>query len=88
MDKRELTSLVAERTGLKKTYVYKTLQATIECITQALQSGQRVTFMGFGAFYTHERPPRISYNLYTGERKQIGSRKVIKFKSALPSSGE
>ena len=78
MDKRELTSLVAERTGLKKTDVYKTLQATIE----------RVTFMGFGAFYTHERPPRISYNLYTGERKQIGSRKVIKFKSALPSSGE
>ena len=84
MNKRELTSQVAERTGLKKTDVYKALQATIECITQTIQSGERITLMGFGSFFTQERPPRVSYNLYTKEKKQLESRKVIKFKSAFP----
>ncbi|WP_367620168.1 HU family DNA-binding protein, partial [Butyricimonas virosa] len=47
MNKRELTTLIAERTGLKKKDVHATLQATIDCISEAIQAGERVTFMGF-----------------------------------------
>lgn len=32
MNKRELTALIAERTGFKKKDVHTTLQATIDCI--------------------------------------------------------
>ena len=81
MNKRELTTLIAERTGLKKKDVHATLQATI---SEAIQAGERVTFMGFGSFYTQERGPRMSYNVYTKERRHLDTRKVIKFKSTLP----
>ena len=84
MNKRELTTLIAERTGLKKKDVHATLQATIDCISEAIQAGERVTFMGFGSFYTQERGPRMSYNVYTKERRHLDTRKVIKFKSTLP----
>ena len=84
MNKRELTTLIAERTGLKKKDVHATLLATIDCISEAIQAGERVTFMGFGSFYTQERGPRMSYNVYTKERRHLDTRKVIKFKSTLP----
>ncbi|MCI6415129.1 MAG: HU family DNA-binding protein, partial [Butyricimonas virosa] len=76
MNKRELTTLIAERTGLKKKDVHATLQATIDCISEAIQAGERVTFMGFGSFYTQERGPRMSYNVYTKERRHLDTRKV------------
>ena len=83
MNKRELTALIAERTGFKKKDVHTTLQATIDCISEVILAGKRVTFMGFGSFYTQERGPRISYNVYSKERKHFDTRKVIKFKSTL-----
>ena len=83
MNKRELTILIAERTGFKKKVVHTTLQATIDCISEAIQAGKRVTFMGFGSFYTQERGPRMSYNVYTKERRHLDTRKVIKFKSTF-----
>ena len=83
MNKRELTALIAERTGFKKKDVHTTLQATIDCISEVILAGGRVTFMGFGSFYTQERGPRISYNVYSKERRHLDSRKVIKFKPTL-----
>lgn len=87
MNKRELTALIAERTGFSKKDVHTTLQATIDCISEAIQAGERVTFMGFGSFFTQERAPRISYNLYTKERKRLDSRKVIKFRPTFNKQG-
>ena len=84
MNKRELSLLVADRTGLTKGEALKAVQATIDCITEALQTGQRITLMGFGAFFSYELPPRVTYNLYTKEREQLESRKVIKFRPTFP----
>ena len=84
MNKRELSSLVADRTGLSKGDALKAVQATIDCIAEALQTGQRITLMGFGACFSHELPPRVTYNLYTKEREQLESRKVIKFRPTFP----
>ena len=83
MNKLELTALIAERTVFKKKDVHTTLQATIDCISEVILAGGRVTFMGFGSFYTQERGPRISYNVYSKERRHLDSRKVIKFKPTL-----
>ena len=84
MNKRELSLLVADRTGPPKGEALKAVQATIDRITEALQTGQRITLMGFGAFFSYELPPRVTYNLYTKEREQLESRKVIKFRPTFP----
>ena len=49
-----------------------------------MQTGQRITLMGFGAFFSYELPPRVTYNLYTKEREQLESRKGIKFRPTFP----
>ena len=41
MNKRELTALIAERTGFKKKDVHTTLQATIDCISEVILAGGR-----------------------------------------------
>ena len=51
MNKRELSSIVAERAGIPKGDAAKAVQAMIECIIETVQSGQRITLMGFGSFF-------------------------------------
>lgn len=85
MNKKELALLVANRTGLSKREALKAVQATIDCMIDTLQTGERITIMGFGAFFSCERPPRVTYNLYTKEREHLNSRKVIKFRPTFPS---
>lgn len=84
MNKRELASSVAERTGLSKGEAQKAVQAAIDVLTEVLQAGERVTLMGFGAFFSHDLPPRKTYNLYTQQREQLEARRVVKFKPTFP----
>ncbi len=80
MNKRELAALVAERAGIAKGDAAKAVQAMIECMTETLQAGGRITLMGFGSFFPYERPPRTTYNLYTKEMQHLDARKVVKFR--------
>ena len=84
MNKRELAHQVAVRSGITKTEAGRAVQAMIDCIMETLQSGERITLMGFGAFFPHERPPREAYSPYSGKCIQLDTRKTVKFKPTFP----
>ena len=80
MNKAELISTVAERTGLKKKDVTLMMDETIGAITESLSKKESVSFLGFGTFSTSERKARDGVNPSTGAKIKIAASTVAKFK--------
>lgn len=80
MSKKDLIDAIAERTGLSKTDSTNALNATLEEITKALESGSDVALTGFGTFTVGNRPERSGRNPRTGEPMTIAAARVPKFK--------
>ncbi|MEE2039047.1 HU family DNA-binding protein [Nocardiopsis sp. CT-R113] len=81
MNKNELIDSIAESADLPKSVASKTLDATIEAITGALQQGDDVTLVGFGTFSVKERAERTGRNPQTGAAIKIAAAKVPSFKA-------
>lgn len=84
MNKSELISAIAEKSGLTKTDSKKALDATLEAIADEVKSGGKVVLVGFGTFSLAERSARKGINPQTKETIQIPAKKSAKFK---PGSG-
>jgi DNA-binding protein HU-beta len=80
MNKGELISAIAAKSGLTKAASEKALNATIAAITASLKKGQRVGLVGFGSFSISKRSARIGRNPQTGKEIKIPAKKVVKFK--------
>lgn len=80
MNKSELISAIAEKSGLTKVDAKKALEATTEAIVDALKAGDKVALVGFGTFAVSERPERQGINPRTKETVTIAAKKVAKFK--------
>ena len=80
MTKSEFVDRIAsdERIGSKK-QASDAVEAVLDGITGALQSGDAVNFTGFGKFHVAERGQRQGVNPRTGERITIPGGKVPKF---------
>ncbi|WP_183360355.1 HU family DNA-binding protein [Geomonas limicola] len=72
---------MAEQTGGTKTDAEKGVNAFLEVVTEALKSGDRVSFAGFGTFEVTERAARQGRNPQTGETMQLKASKAPKFKA-------
>ena len=81
MNKSELIDAIAEKGGLSKADAGKALDATIASVTEALKSGDTVTFVGFGTFGVKERAARTGRNPQTGATLEIKASKVPSFKA-------
>ena len=81
MNKTELISAVAEKTGLTKKDSDKAIAAALEVITAALAQGEKVQFVGFGGFEVKERAERTARNPRTGETVTVPASKAIQFKA-------
>lgn len=81
MNKSELVSSIAEKSGLSKSDAKKALDATVEAICDALKAGDKVALVGFGTFAVSERPERQGINPSTKETITIAAKKVAKFKA-------
>jgi DNA-binding protein HU-beta len=62
-----------------KKHAADAVEAVLDSITGALQSGESVNFTGFGKFSVAERGPRQGVNPRTGERITIAGGRVPKF---------
>jgi DNA-binding protein HU-beta len=71
MTKTELVAKIAEKAGLSKKDAEKSTAAVIDCIVEALASGEKVQIVGFGTFEVHHRPQRIGHNPRTKEEITI-----------------
>ena len=80
MNKAELVSAVAEKTGMSKKDSEKAVNAAFDTITEALAAGDKVQLVGFGAFEVKERGARIGRNPKTKEEIEIPASRVDSFK--------
>lgn len=80
MNKNELVTAMAEKSGLTKKDAEAVLNACTTVITDALKSGDSVQFIGFGTFEVRERAARQGRNPHTGETIEIAAAKAPAFK--------
>jgi len=81
MNKNELVSYIANETGLTKVDSAKALDAFIKAVSETLRKKDEVNLIGFGKFYTSERPATTGRNPQTGAPIQIAATVLPKFKA-------
>lgn len=81
MNKAELISAVAQRTGLSRKNSEKAVCAVFNAITETLEEGEKVQIVGFGAFEVKQRAAHIGRNPRTKEEVRIPESKVPTFKA-------
>ena len=82
MNKVELISAVAEKTGAKKKDAEASINALTACIEEALIKGEKVQLIGFGTFEVRQRKSRQGRNpRKPGEIIEIAAAKAPVFKA-------
>ena len=81
MNKNELISAVASKTGMTQSQAGQALDATLDAITGALKNGKDVRLLGFGNFSVSHRAARMGRNPQTGAPVQIKAANVARFKA-------
>ncbi len=81
MNKQELLSAMAEKSGLTKKDSEAALAAFIETVPDTLKKGEKVQLIGFGSFEVRDRAARTGKNPLTGEEMNIPAAKVPAFKA-------
>lgn len=80
MNKAELISAVAERTGFPKKDCDQAVNAALDVITEALRAGDKVQLVGFGAFEVKVREARVGHNPRTQEEIEIPATRTPAFR--------
>ena len=81
MNKAELVTAVAKKTGLSKKDCEQAVNATFDAITETLVAGEKVQLVGFGTFEVRTRSARTGRNPRTGEKIKIAASKAPAFKA-------
>ena len=80
MNRSELESRVADRTGLARSAAKGAVDAVLALIAEALARGEDARISGFGVFGTRARPARTGRNPRTGESVSIAASMAPTFK--------
>lgn len=81
MNKTELITNIAQKSGLTKKDVETVINGLLDEITGALSKGDKVQFVGFGTFETRKRASRSGRNPQTGQVIEIPETTVPAFKA-------
>ena len=81
MNKMELVSAMAEKSGLSKKDCEAALNAMTEAVTDALKVDDKVQLVGFGSFEAKKRAARTGRNPRTNEPVEIPAAKLPVFKA-------
>ena len=80
MNKSELVTLVAEKTGFSKKDTEKTIDTMFTAIADVMAAGGKMQISGFGTFETKARAARTGHNPRTGEEIAIAAATMPVFK--------
>jgi nucleoid DNA-binding protein len=80
MTKLQLIESVTSATGQNKSEVEKTIEATLDRITNALVSGDKVDLRGLGIFASKESKARMGRNPSTGAAIEIPASRKASFR--------
>ncbi|HZK27632.1 MAG TPA: HU family DNA-binding protein [Thermoclostridium sp.] len=81
MNKTELVSAIAAKSGLSKKNSELALNAMISSIEESLVAGEKVVLVGFGTFEVKQRAERKGRNPQTGVEMTIPASKAPVFKA-------
>lgn len=87
MNKQELISALASKTGKPQTEAKSFLEAFTSTVTETLKKGDKITLVGFGTFDVQDVPARTGRNPQTGAVLQIKAKKKPRFKAGAELSG-
>ncbi|MDO4814126.1 MAG: HU family DNA-binding protein [Gemella sp.] len=81
MNKSELISAVAEKSGLQKKQATAAIEAFVATVEETLAKGEKIQIIGFGNFEVRERAARTGRNPQTGKEIKIAASKIPAFKA-------
>lgn len=81
MTKAEFITKVRENSELSKTQIDDVLAVILDTIVDSVAAGEKVNFVGFGAFEKHKRAARTGVNPSTGKPIEIAEKNVPAFKA-------
>ena len=81
MNKAQLISAIAEKSGLSKVDSKKALDALLINVAETLKSGDKIVLVGFGTFSVVNKAARNGINPSTKQPIKIAARKTVKFKA-------
>ena len=79
MNKGELVTVVANKTGLTKKDTELVLTTILETIVEVISSGEKLTLVGFGSFEARNRKEKEGRNPNTEEKMYIPASRVPVF---------
>lgn len=82
MNKQELVSAVAEKSGMTKREAKLAVDAMVDSTLESLSIGEDVNFTPLGKFSLIDRKARVGRNPQTGEELNIPARRAVKFKAS------
>ena len=80
MNKADLIDAIADSADMSKAQATRALDAVLNSVSNALESGDQVSLVGFGTFLVRERAARRGRNPRTGDVIDIAAAKVPGFK--------
>ena len=82
MTKADIVAEIAEKTGLEKVDVQTTVEAFMEEVKTALETGKNVYLRGFGSFVIKERAEKTGRNISKNTTIIIPAHNIPSFKPA------
>lgn len=84
MNKRELVTDVAARTGYEPTVVAEIVDATMASIVRTVSGGEKVVLQGFGSFVRQSRARRVARDIGAGTKVTVPATHVPAFRPGSP----
>jgi len=81
MNKQDFINALAAQEGIEKKQAAAWTDAVVKSLTEALVAGEKVQFVGFGAFEVRPRAEKKARNPQTGEELITPATKVPVFKA-------
>ena len=83
MTKNELAKALSERNGCSTLKATELIDGLIDCINEALLSGNNIYLRGLGTFHIVQRKARKARNICAGTNVTIPARRELKFKPSI-----
>lgn len=80
MNKASLVAAISSETGMTRVLVREVIERMTDEITKALENGEEVRIVGFGAFVPINRPAGPTRNPRTGKMVHRDASRTVRFK--------
>jgi DNA-binding protein HU-beta len=81
MTKADIVAKIADKLGLERNDIQKTVESFMEEVKTSLEKDENVYLRGFGSFIIYKRSTMMGRNPKTGEALLIKSKHLVRFRA-------